>query len=288
MVLLLALFLVPQTPAPAPAPKAPGGPARTAQETPPPPPPVVNWLRRHKYLRDMRMKARVVVDMTAPQESHLEGIFVLNDLTHFVVDWSVSLGTRPEGGAMIMNRNRFIADGTTLWKIFQFGETGNLRVEKADMTLLFQAKLRATQFTPALLDPLDLFFDIDPLLQGFKFEEAGRREEDGRKVVVFRGTPRNLRQLPGDWKRLYQAGGRELELHFDTRTGLMVFQEFRGADGPVQTLRILDSEFPGYLDPSQFQFEPPAGVPVVDLDPALKKIAQPPESAAPGDSQGSR
>jgi len=288
MVLLLALFLVPQTPAPAPAPKVPDPAARQAPKTPPAPPPIVNWLHRHKYLRDMRMKARVVVDMTAPQESHLEGSFVLNDLTHFVVDWNVSLGTRPEGGAMIVNHNRFLADGTTLWKLFQSGETGSLRVEKADMKLLFQAKLRATRFTPALLDPLDLFFDINPFLQGFQFEEAGRKEEDGRSVIVFKGTVRNIRQLPGDWKRLYQAGGRELELHFDTHTGLMVFQEFHGADGPVQTMRILDAEYPDYLDPTQFQFQPPAGIHVVDLDPALKKIAQPPEGATPGDSQGSR
>jgi len=286
MVLLLALFLVPQAPAPAPAPKASGQAARQAQETPPPP--VLNWLRRHKYLRDTRLKARVTVDLTAPQPSHLEGNLVLNDLTHFVVDWNVSLGTRPEGGAPMVNRNLFVGDGNTLWKVFQSGETGNVRVEKADMTLLFQAKLRANQFTPALLDPLDLFFDIDPFLQGFEFKEAGRREENGRTVIVFLGTVVNIRQLPGDWKRLYRAGGRELELHFDTRTGLMVFQQFRGADGPVQTLRFLDPEFPSYLDLSQFHFEPPAGIQVVDLDPALKKIAQPPESAVPEDSQGSR
>jgi hypothetical protein len=131
------------------------------------------------------------------------------------------------------------------------------------MTIVSDGR-RATIYTPesglveheseTLRPTVDHLVDPSVLIPSLEFEVAGEAELAGRRALVVGASPRPPRLPPIE---LVPYGCREVTLHVDQETGVLLRIEARLDSRPVQLLEVSEITFDAPLAESVFAF--PAG-----------------------------
>lgn len=271
--LLLLAFLV-ATPVAAQEPPAPeAAPEQQSSATDP----VAALFTRAQEVGGRTLEADFSMAMQLPMQGlnvEMTATMVVADPRHSVLDGAQMLTatndlTKAAYGDAVTMTMRIVGDGDYLWTETNGPDIlGGHRVQRVSYSVLesMQEEIAKAQGLGAMNSVGDLGSMLPMFQRGFDLRVEKEETIGGRATVIVSGFVEDASLLNLQLREFFTVGDETIELYFDKASGLAIGVIVSSGDSVSFSIQLQNLRLPDKVDMEQFQYSPPEGVLLNDMD----------------------